>query len=93
MACAGALRAVAPGAAHSRTGAGILVRIARNTAGTDVCETCAPRAPASAAAGSSCRIPGYVVGGGVRILNRIRGVVNIIVYRRGSPVNPIRIVV
>ena len=90
MARAGALRRVAARAAHPGTGTGILVRVPRNTASADVCETCASRVPASNVAGSFYRIPGCVVGGEGRILDRIRGIVNIIVYRCGPPVDPIR---
>src|SRR5262245_41508400 len=90
MAYAGALRAVAPVAAHSRTRAGILVRIARNTAGTDVGATSGTRliGTPSSAAGAVIVVPGSVVGPG--ILHRSRGIVDIIVYRCGPPVEPVR---
>src|SRR5262245_364124 len=89
MGYAAAFRAVAAVTANSRTRAVILVVIPRNAACADVGAAVATRAPASAAAGSSGRIPGCVVGCSV-VLDRSSGIVDIIVARRGSPVDPVR---
>ena len=66
---------------NTRTRAGILIRIARNTARADVGAAFGPRAPASAATAAVVGVPGGVISHG-GILGRCTG--------HGAPVDPIR---